>query len=93
MILGTKFQLRLTILIFWTKFAQKSYFQWQIKVSITIDPRILHIPISLNWNHSEVAILLPKVCPTSLYAWGVTGSFEVEVCTTFWHHFGTKSLF
>ena len=31
MIVGTKFQLKLTTLIFWTKFAQKGYFQSKIK--------------------------------------------------------------
>ena len=36
-ILGTKFQLKLIILIFWTKFAQKEYFRSKTeKVNITI---------------------------------------------------------
>ena len=29
-----------------------------------------------NWNFPEVANLPPKVYSTSLYAWGVIGSFE-----------------
>ena len=35
------------------------------------------------WNRkfSEVAILAPKVCSTSLCAWGVIGSFDEEICT------------
>ena len=35
------------------------------------------------WNRkfSEVAILVPKVCFTSLCAWGVIGSFVEEICT------------
>ena len=37
---GSRFQLKITILIFWTKFAQKGYFHFQSKtekVNITID--------------------------------------------------------
>ena len=30
-VVGTKFQLKLLILIFWTKFAQKGYFQSKMK--------------------------------------------------------------
>ena len=35
------------------------------------------------WNRRflEVAILAPKVCSTSLGAWGVIESFEEEICT------------
>ena len=37
-IVGTKFQLELTILIFWTKFAKKGYFQSKTeKVKTTIE--------------------------------------------------------
>ena len=37
-IAGTKFKLKLTILIFWTKFAQKGYFQSKTeKVNVTIE--------------------------------------------------------
>ena len=34
-----------------------------------------------NWNLSEVAILVAKVSPTGLYAWGAIGSFKDEICT------------
>ena len=35
------------------------------------------------WNRkfSEVAILAPNICSTSLCAWGVMVSFEEEICT------------
>ena len=37
-IVGAKFQSKLTILIFWIKFAQKEYFQFEtVKVSIAIE--------------------------------------------------------
>ena len=32
------------------------------------------------WILSEVAILTPKMCCTSLFVWGVPGSFEDEIC-------------
>ena len=36
--LGTKFQLKLTILIFWTKFAQKGFFRSKAEeVKVTIE--------------------------------------------------------
>ena len=53
--LGTKFQLKLTILIFWTIFAQKGYFQsLSEKMNTTIKFCIfksVYIPnFSLNWQ-------------------------------------------
>ena len=30
------------------------------------------------WNFSDVAILVPKICSTSLYAWVIMGSFGDE---------------
>ena len=54
--LVTKFQLQLTIWIFWTKFAQTGYFGSQTKKGNENHHRILHIRIrlctdfSLNWQ-------------------------------------------
>ena len=53
--LGTKFQLKLTILIFWTKFAQKGYFQSKTeKVNSTTEFCIFKLVLvpnfSLNWQ-------------------------------------------
>ena len=36
----------------------------------------------VDWNFSEVAMLMLKVCSTSLYAWGVIGTLEEKICTT-----------
>ena len=42
--LNTKFQFKMTILIFWTKFAQKWYFQSKTKkMSIAIEFRIFKL--------------------------------------------------
>ena len=53
--LHTKFQLKLIILIFWTKFTQKEYFQSNTeKVNITIELwifELVEVPyFSLNWQ-------------------------------------------
>ena len=43
-IVGTKLQLKLTILIFWTKFTQKRYFRLKaVKVNSTIELRIFEL--------------------------------------------------
>ena len=34
----------------------------------------------VDWNFPEAAIFAPKVCSSRLYAWGVIGSFEDEIC-------------
>ena len=53
--LGTKFQLKLTILIFWTKSTQTGYFQSNTeKVNITI----LHIEVSLGTKFQLKLIIL-----------------------------------
>ena len=44
MIAGIKFQLNFTILIFWTKFAQKGYFRGNRKIEY--HHQFLHIRIS-----------------------------------------------
>ena len=54
-IAGTKFQLKLAILIFWTKFSQKEHFWSKTQnVNITIEFSIfevIEVPnISLNWH-------------------------------------------
>ena len=60
--LGTKFQLKLTVLIFWTKFAQK--------VNITIEFcifEIVYVPnFSLNWQVGFFWPNLPKKCVSGL---------------------------
>ena len=49
--LGTKFQLKLTILIFWAKFAQKEYLQWKTeKVNITIEFWIFELVLVPNFT-------------------------------------------
>ena len=34
-----------------------------------------------DWKFSEEVILMPKICSTSLYAWGVISTFEDEICS------------
>ena len=34
-----------------------------------------------DWNFSEVAIFMQKVCSSSLHVWEVIGNFEDEICT------------
>ena len=53
--LGTKFQFKLAILIFWTKFAQKGYFQSKTeKINIAIEIWIFELVkvkhFSLKWH-------------------------------------------
>ena len=55
--LGIKFQLKLTILSFWTKFTQKKHFQWKTeKRNITIEYcifEVFYVPsFHLNWQFS-----------------------------------------
>ena len=62
---GTKFQLKLTILIFWTKFAQKGYFQSKSeKMNTTIKFCIfksVYTPnFSLNWHFKFFWLNLTK---------------------------------
>ena len=60
--LSTKFQLKLTIVIFRTKFAQKGYFQSQTeKMSITIE---LHINFQLRLT---VSIILDQIYPMKVF--------------------------
>ena len=35
----------------------------------------------VEWNFLEVAILVPKVCSSRLYAWEVIGSFKDKIYT------------
>ena len=63
--LGTNIQLKLTILIFWTKFAQKGYIQLNTeKANLTIKFyrfESLHVPnFSLNWQCWFFGPNLPK---------------------------------
>ena len=63
--LGTKFQIKLTILIFWIKFATKRYFRSQAeKVNITIEFcifELVYVPnFSLNWQFWVFVPNLPK---------------------------------
>ena len=49
--LDTKFQLKLTILIFWTKFAKKGYFQSKAeKLNITIEFCIFELVQEPNFS-------------------------------------------
>ena len=50
--LVTKFQFKLKILIFWTKFAQREYFQSKTKKSefCIAHPSVVHIRISQGTN-------------------------------------------
>ena len=60
--LSTKFQLKLKIVIFRTKFAQKGYFQSQTeKMSITIE---LHINFQLRLT---VSIILDQIYPMNVF--------------------------
>ena len=63
--LGTKFQLEVTILIFWTKFAQKGYFWSKIeKMKTTIEFcrfGLVYVPnSSLIWEIRCFRLNLPK---------------------------------
>ena len=63
--LGTKFQLKLTILIFWTKLAQKVYFRFKTeKVNTTFEFWIFELVLvpnfSLNWQIWFFGLNLPK---------------------------------
>ena len=64
---GTKFQLKVTILMFWTKFGQKGYFYSKTKkMNITIEFcmfELLLVPnFSLKWHFWFVGPNLPKKC-------------------------------
>ena len=60
--LGTKFQLKLTVLIFWTKFAQKV----NIMIEFCIF-EIVYVPnFSLNWQVGFFWPNLPKKCVSGL---------------------------
>ena len=66
--LGTKFHLKLTILIFWTKFAQKGISNLnQKKMNTTIKSCIfkwVYIPnFSLNWQFN----FFDQICPTKYF--------------------------
>ena len=63
--LGTKFQLKLIILTFWTKFAQKEYFQSKTKKVKSIIEfwifQLLYVSsVTLNWQFWHFAPNLPK---------------------------------
>ena len=52
--LGTKFQVKLTILIFWTKFEQKEYIQSKTeKVNITIEFSIFELVYVPNFTSNK----------------------------------------
>ena len=60
--LGTKFQLKLTILIFWTKFAQKRCFRSKTeKVNIAIEFYIFKLVYVTNSDFLE------QVCPKKVF--------------------------
>ena len=101
-ILGTKFQLKLTILVFWTKFAQKEYLQSKIeKINITTEVWILELvevpSFSLNWQFRFFGPNLPKKCIFSLKHWilqiQISQSSKLQVKLTvfiFWTKFMKK---
>ena len=65
LVVGTKFQLKLTILIFWTKFAQKACFRSKTeKMNITIELCIFELVqvtnFSLSWQFWFFEPNLPK---------------------------------
>ena len=66
--LNTKFQLKLTILIFWTKFAQKGYFWFKQKE--WAHHRSLHIWIRLSTKFElklKNSIFLDKIFPKRIF--------------------------
>ena len=67
--LGTKFQLKLTILSFWSKFAQKGYFQLNMEeVSITIEFCISDIRLGAKFHHKlTILIYLDQICPKRVF--------------------------
>ena len=72
--LGAKFQLKLTILSFWTKFAQKRYFQSEIKkVNTAIEFCIFEFAqlpnFNLNWKFSIFVPNLPN--EHAVYIFGI----------------------
>ena len=78
--LGNKFQLKVTILILWTKFAQKRYFWWKTeKVNITIEIclfELVWIPnFNVNWQFLFFGgKLATKGCFSGFPCWEDRGS-------------------
>ena len=68
--LDTKFQLKLTILIFWTKFAKKGYFQSKAeKLNITIEFCIFELVQEPNFSAStDIFYFLDQVCPKRVFS-------------------------
>ena len=69
-ILDTKFQLKLTILIFWTKFAKKGYFQSKAeKLNIPIEFCIFELVQEPNFSAStDNFYFLDQVCPKRVFS-------------------------
>ena len=78
--LGNKFQLKVKILILWTKFAQKGYFWWKTeKVNITIEIclfELVWIPnFNVNWQFLFFGgKLATKGCFSGFPCWDDRGS-------------------
>ena len=88
--LGTKFKLRLTILIFQTKFAQKVYFRSKsAKVNITIEFSIfklfLVLNFSLNWKFWFFRPYLPKTSISSLKKKKITPTWNLPYWNYPWY--------
>ena len=60
MSLGTKFRLKLTVLIFWTKFAQKAYF-WSKKETIIYAKTIIYEIKSLGLVNLNISYRVGRV--------------------------------
>ena len=80
--LDTKFQLKLKILIFWTKFAQNGYFQSKSeKMNTTIKFCIfksVYVPnLSLNWKF----LYFWQICPTKYFQ---LKNEKVNITNEFW---------
>ena len=66
--LDVKFQLKLTILSFWTKFVQKRYFRSKTEeVNITVEFCIFELGLMPFFSLTKNFYILNQICPTRVF--------------------------